>query len=32
MMCGLKGMEVGIEEALEEVCVSKGTDWKTFAK
>lgn len=26
-MCGLKGMEIGVEEAFEKICAGNGLDW-----
>tara|TARA_B110000285_G_C15092310_1_gene599813 strand:- start:104 stop:238 length:135 start_codon:yes stop_codon:yes gene_type:complete len=31
-MCGLKGMESGIQEALGGFAEKNGTDWKDFVK
>lgn len=31
-MCGLKGMEVGIQEALEGVAKENGVEWPDFVK
>merc|ERR1712066_183207 len=31
-MCGLKGMESGMEECFGPVAEKNGTDWKEFAK
>ena len=28
-LCGLKGMEQGVDEAFSELCASDGLDWKT---
>ncbi len=30
-ICGLKGMESGVAEALESICRSKGLDWKSLS-
>jgi len=29
-LCGLKGMEAGVDEAFGEVCASHGLNWKTL--
>jgi benzoyl-CoA 2,3-dioxygenase component A len=29
-ICGLKGMESGVEEALADICRARGLDWKTL--
>ena len=31
-MCGLKGMETGVEEALADLCRSAGLAWETLRK
>jgi benzoyl-CoA 2,3-epoxidase subunit A len=29
-ICGLKGMEAGVEEALADICRANGMDWKAL--
>jgi benzoyl-CoA 2,3-dioxygenase component A len=31
-MCGLKGMETGVDEALRDACRSAGLDWEAVRK